>query len=147
MALRNGMPRWKYVANRALTVTENKVMGTKLTEAHTGYRAYSRKLLLTIPFLRNSLDFAFDSELIMQAAHFDLRIMEVPATCRYFADASSVRFRAGTVYGAKTLWTATRLVLHRAAILPSKKFNNPGTQPSRHISQTKTDIDLRLNSR
>ena len=80
MAIRNGMPRWKYVANRGLTIAENMVMGTNLTEAHTGYRAYSRKLLLTVPFLRNSLDFAFDSELIMQAAHFDLRIMEVPAT-------------------------------------------------------------------
>ena len=127
MALRNGMPRWKYVANRVLTICENAVMGTNLTEAHTGYRAYSRRLLLTVPFLRNSLDFAFDSELIMQAAYFDLRILEVPATCRYFADASSVRFRAGTVYGAKTLWAAFRLVIHRAGILPSRKFKNPGS--------------------
>jgi glycosyltransferase involved in cell wall biosynthesis len=136
MALRNGMPRWKYVANRVLTTVENAVMGTNLTEAHTGYRAYSRKLLLTVPFLRNSLDFAFDSELIMQAAYFDLRICEVPATCTYFADASSVRFRAGTVYGAKTLWVAARLVMHRAGILPSRKFKNPGslseaTEPNR----------------
>ena len=126
MALRNGMPRWKYVANRGLTIAENKVMGTNLTEAHTGYRAYSRKLLLTVPFLRNSLDFAFDSELIMQAAHFDLRIMEVPATCRYFEDASSVRFRAGTVYGVKTLWAAARLVMHRSGVLHSRKFEDRG---------------------
>jgi glycosyltransferase involved in cell wall biosynthesis len=147
MALANGMPRWKYLANRALTIIENKVMGTHLTEAHTGYRAYSRKLLLTVPFLRNSLDFAFDSEMIMQAVHFNLPIEEVPAAGRYFDDASSVRFRAGAIYGAKTLWAAARLVLHRAAILPSKKFNNPGTQPSRHTSQTKTDTGLRLNSR
>jgi glycosyltransferase involved in cell wall biosynthesis len=126
MAIRNGMPRWKYVANRGLTVAENKVMGTNLTEAHTGYRAYSRKLLLTVPFLRNSLDFAFDSELIMQAAQFDLRIMEVPATCRYFADASSVRFRAGTVYGLKTLWAAARLVMHRSGVLHSRKFEEQG---------------------
>jgi glycosyltransferase involved in cell wall biosynthesis len=81
MALKNGMPRWKYVANRALTITENWVIGTNLSEAHTGYRAYSRKLLLTVPFLRNSLDFVFDSELIMQAAYFNLRIEEVPAAC------------------------------------------------------------------
>jgi len=126
MAIRNGMPRWKYVANRGLTIAENKVMGTNLTEAHTGYRAYSRKLLLTIPFLRNSLDFAFDSELIMQAAHFDLRIMEVPATCSYFADASSVRFRAGTVYGLKTLWTGARLAMHRSGVLRSRKFEDQG---------------------
>jgi glycosyltransferase involved in cell wall biosynthesis len=122
MALRNGMPRWKYVANRGLTTVENAVMGTNLTEAHTGYRAYSRKLLLTVPFLRNSLDFAFDSELIMQAAHFNLRILEVPATCRYFSDASSVRFRAGSIYGLKTLWTAARLAMHRAGVIRCRKF-------------------------
>ena len=79
MALRNGMPRWKYVANRVLTTAENAAMGTHLTEAHTGYRAYSRRFLLTVPFLRNSLDFTFDSEILMQAAHFGFRIAEVPA--------------------------------------------------------------------
>jgi glycosyltransferase involved in cell wall biosynthesis len=123
MALGNGMPRWKFAANRLLTIVENAVLGTDLTEMHTGYRAYSRELLLTIPFLRNSLDFAFDSELIMQAAHFKLRIKEVPAACRYFADASSVRFGAGVVYGLKTLWAAGRLTLHRAGILPCRKFS------------------------
>ena len=126
MALRNGMPRWKYVANRGLTVLENAVLATRLTEAHTGYRAYSRKLLLTVPFLRNALDFSFDSELIMQAAYFELRIEEVPAACRYFENASSVRFRAGVVYGLKTLWVASRLILHRSGVLPSRKFKNPG---------------------
>jgi glycosyltransferase involved in cell wall biosynthesis len=130
MALRNGMPRWKYIANRGLTIAENAVMGTNLTEAHTGYRAYSRKLLLTVPFLRNSLDFAFDSELIMQAAQFNLRIEEVPASCLYFDDASSVRFRAGTVYGVKTLWAAARLIMHRSGILTSRKFKNPGHEQS-----------------
>lgn len=127
MALQNGMPRWKYLANRLLTVIENAAMGTRLTEAHTGYRAYSRKLLLTVPFLRNSLDFAFDSELIMQAANFDLRIVEVPAACKYFADASSVGFGAGAVYGLKTLWAAARLGLHRAGIVPSRKFKSSET--------------------
>jgi glycosyltransferase involved in cell wall biosynthesis len=126
MALRNGMPRWKYIVNRFLTTVENRVMGTQLTEAHTGYRAYSRKLLLTVPFLRNSLDFAFDSELIMQAAYFGLRIEEVPAACRYFADASSVGIRSGTVYGLKTLWTGARLLMHRAGIVSCRKFKDPG---------------------
>jgi glycosyltransferase involved in cell wall biosynthesis len=129
MALRNGMPRWKYIANRGLTITENKVMGTRLTEAHTGYRAYSRKLLLTVPFLRNSLDFAFDSELIMQAVYFNLRIEEVPAAGRYFEDASSVRFRAGVVYGLKTLWATACLAMHRTGLISSKKFKNPGGEP------------------
>jgi glycosyltransferase involved in cell wall biosynthesis len=125
MALRNGMPRWKFLANRFLTAIENRIMGTQLTEAHTGYRAYSRRLLLTVPFLRNALDFSFDSELIMQAAHFDLRIEEVPAACKYFQDASSVRFRAGVVYGLKTLWAGVRLVLQRSGIVSSSKFEAP----------------------
>jgi glycosyltransferase involved in cell wall biosynthesis len=121
-ALAGGMPRWKYVVNRALTRIENSIMGTNLSEAHTGYRAYSRDLLLTVPFLRNSLDFAFDSELLMQAAHFGFRIKEVPARCRYFEDASSVKLRSGVIYGLKTLWAGVRLLLHRRRILPSAKF-------------------------
>ena len=121
-AIAGGMPRWKYLANRFLTVTENRVLGTDLSELHTGYRAYSRELLLTIPFLRNSLDFSFDSEVIMQAVHFGFRIGEVPARSRYFDDASSVTFKPGVVYGLKTLWSALRLVLHRHGIVPSRKF-------------------------
>ncbi len=121
-ALAAGMPRWKWVANRFLTTIQNRIMGTHLTEAHTGYRAYSRDLLLTVPFLRNSLDFSFDSELLYQAAHFDFRIEEVPARCRYFEEASSVGFKTGVVYGTKTLWAGARLILHRARIWPSRKF-------------------------
>ena len=125
MARANGMPLWKYVVNRALTAVENRVMGTQLSEAHTGYRAYSRRLLLTVPFLRNSADFAFDSELLMQASHFGMRIQEVPARGRYFEDASSVGLGSGIVYGLKTLWIAIRLALHRARIVPSRKFKPP----------------------
>lgn len=121
-ALAGGMPRWKYVVNRVLTRIENSIMRTNLSEAHTGYRAYSRDLLLTVPFLRNSLDFAFDSELLMQAAHFGFRIKEVPARCRYFEDASSVKLRSGVIYGLKTLWAGVRLLLHRWRIIPSAKF-------------------------
>jgi glycosyltransferase involved in cell wall biosynthesis len=121
-ALAGGMPRWKYVANRMLTAVENRIMGTHLSEAHTGYRAYSRQLLLTVPFLRNSLDFVFDSELLMQASHLGFRIGEVPARCRYFDDASSVGLRSASVYGVKTLWAGLRLVLHRRGIVPCRKF-------------------------
>jgi glycosyltransferase involved in cell wall biosynthesis len=124
MALEHGMPRWKYVVNRALTALENVVMGTQLSEAHTGYRAYSRRLLLTVPFLRNSHDFAFDSELLMQASYFGLRIREVPARSVYFDEASSVGFRSGAVYGLKTLWSALRLLLHRSRLLPSRRFKS-----------------------
>jgi glycosyltransferase involved in cell wall biosynthesis len=122
MALEQGMPRWKYIVNRALTRVENRVMGTSLTEAHTGYRAYSRHFLLTVPFLRNANDFSFDSEVLMQAAAFGMRIAEVPARGRYFEDASSVGVGAGFVYGMKTLWAGLRLLLHRRGIVPSRRF-------------------------
>ena len=121
-ALDAGMPRWKYLANRALTLIENRIMGTSLSEAHTGYRAYSRELLLTVPFLRNSLDFVFDSEVLMQASYFGFRIGEVPARCRYFADASSVGLRTSCIYGTKTLWAGARLMLHRSGALRARKF-------------------------
>jgi glycosyltransferase involved in cell wall biosynthesis len=121
-ALAGGMPLYKYVANRFLTTLENVVMGTKLTDLHTGYRAYSRRFLLTVPFLRNSLDFAFDSEILLQAAHFGFRIVEVPARSIYFDDASSISFKPATVYGLKTVWLAFRLLLHRAHIWRSRKF-------------------------
>ena len=121
-ALQAGMPRWKFVANRFLTTIENRIMGLNLSEAHTGYRAYSRDLLLTVPFLRNSLDFVFDSELLYQASHLGFRIREVPARCRYFDEMSSVGFQTGVVYGLKTLWAGFRLILHRNRIVPSRKY-------------------------
>ena len=89
---------------------------------HTGYRAYSRQLLLTVPFLRNSIDFVFDSEMVMQAVHFGFRIVEVPARTRYFSDASSASFAQSVVYGIKTLGTGARFMLHRSGVLRSKKF-------------------------
>jgi glycosyltransferase involved in cell wall biosynthesis len=122
MALANGMPRWKYLVNRGLTRVENRIMGAGLSEAHTGYRAYSREFLLTVPFLRNANDFSFDSEVLMQAVAFGMRIAEVPARGRYLDDSSSVGLRAGFVYGVKTLWAAVRLSLHRARLLRSRKL-------------------------
>jgi glycosyltransferase involved in cell wall biosynthesis len=121
-ALAGGMPRYKYVANRFLTSVENRVLGTGLSELHSGYRAYSRELLMSIPFLRNALDFSFDSEVLMQAAHFGFRIGEVPARTIYFDDASSIGLKPATVYGFKTLLAAARLVLHRNGIWRSRRF-------------------------
>ena len=118
-----GMPLHKYLANRGLTAIENRVLGTHLSELHTGYRAYSRRVLLEVPFLRNALDFSFDSELLMQASHFGFRIAEVPARTRYFEDASSISLGPASVYAVKTMWTAARLVLHRSGILRSRKFS------------------------
>ena len=122
MALAGGMPRYKYVANRFLTSIENRILSTGLSELHTGYRAFSRRVLLTVPFLRNSLDFSFDSEILMQAAHFGFRIAEVPARSHYFEDASTISFKPATVYGFKTLGVAGRLVLHRAGLVRSRLF-------------------------
>ena len=112
-ALKGGMPRYKYVANRFLTAVENLVMGTHLAECHTGYRAYSRQLLETVPFLRNSNDFAFDTEMIFQAHHFGFRFAEVPVSTKYFNEASSISFSGSVIYGLKTLWVAGRYLLHR----------------------------------
>ncbi len=115
-ALKGGMPLYKFIANRVLTFIENLVLGTKLTDAHTGYRAYSRRFLETIPFMRNSNDFVFDSQVIMQAAAFGCRIAEVPVTTKYFKEASSVNFWVGTVYGIKTLSYLLAYVLFRTGL-------------------------------
>jgi glycosyltransferase involved in cell wall biosynthesis len=122
-ALKGGMPRYKYLANRALTITENMILGTNLSEMHTGYRAYSRDFLMGIPFLRNALDFSFDSEVLFQAVHFGYRIGEVPVRTIYMDDASSITLWPSIVYGVKTLLAAMRLVLHRWRIWPAKRFS------------------------
>ncbi|OLB95842.1 MAG: hypothetical protein AUI15_15150 [Actinobacteria bacterium 13_2_20CM_2_66_6] len=109
-----GMPWWKMIGNRFLTASENRVLGMKLSEYHTGYRAYSRRFLQAIPFLENSNDFVFDTQVLIQAATFGFKIGEVPAIGRYHADASSVSFKTSTVYGLETLGALLRYVLHRA---------------------------------
>jgi hypothetical protein len=109
-----GMPWWKRAGNRFLTALENRVLGLELSEYHTGYRAYSRRFLEAIPFLENSDDFVFDTQVLVQAATFGFRIAEVPAVGRYFEEASSVGIRASVVYGLKTLAALARYVAHRA---------------------------------
>src|SRR5205809_864643 len=109
-----GMPWWKRLGNRFLTASENRVLGLRLSEYHTGYRAYSRRFLETIPFLENSNDFVFDTQVLIQAATFGFKIGEVPAIGRYHDDASSVSFKTSTVYGLKTLGALMQYVLHRA---------------------------------
>ena len=121
-ARKGGMPLWKRAANRLLTTIENLALGREFSECHTGYRAYSRRFLETVPFLRNSNGFVFDTEVIFQAVQFQLPVVEVPIETRYFADASSVGFRAGVVYGLGTLLTAARFLLHRFGIVPCDRF-------------------------
>ncbi|MHB8613464.1 MAG: glycosyltransferase 87 family protein [Candidatus Dormibacteraceae bacterium] len=109
-----GMPWWKRIGNRFLTSAENRVLGLNLSEYHTGYRAYSRRFLEAIPFLENSNDFVFDTQVLIQAAAFGFQIGEVPAIGKYHEDASSISFATSTVYGLKTLAALARYVTHRA---------------------------------
>jgi glycosyltransferase involved in cell wall biosynthesis len=122
-ALRGGMPLYKFIANRFLTTIENLILGQKLSEMHTGYRAYSRSFLENVPFLRNSNDFVFDSQIIAQAVAFKQRIAEVPVTTKYFRDASSVNFRVSLIYGLKTLWAVFRFVLDRLGLVHCRLFH------------------------
>lgn len=115
-ALKGGMPIYKFISNIFLTLIENCVLGLKLSEYHTGYRAYSRYFLETVPFMRNSNDFVFDTEILVQAAYLKMRITEIPVTTRYFVEASSVNFKTSLVYGLKTLFVLGRFLLHRYKI-------------------------------
>ena len=121
-ARRGRMPLYRFVANKVLTAIENRAMGTRLSELHTGYRAYSSAFLATVPFLRNSDDFVFDTQIIAQAVAFDQRIAEVPIETIYHPDASSTSMAANIRYGLGTLWTVTRLALHRRGVLRSRMF-------------------------
>lgn len=124
-AREGGMPYYKYVSNRFLTTIENMVMGTNLSECHTGYRAYSRDLLATVPFLRNSNNFVFDTEMIFQTQHFGFRFAEVPVETKYFNEASSISFVDSATYGLSTLWVAARYLLHRLRIRRFDVFRDP----------------------
>jgi len=121
-ARRGGMPLYKYVSNRFLTETENRVLGRRFAELHTGYRAYSRTFLESVPFLRNSNDFVFDSEIIAQAVHFDFAVHEVAVATKYFPEASSASLRQSLVYGLKTLATMARFFAHRRGLVRSRIF-------------------------
>jgi len=117
-----GMPRYRYVSNRALTRVENAVMRTGFSELHTGYRAYSRAFLSTVPFMRNSDDFLFDTQVIAQAVAFDQRVVEVPIRTRYHPDASSTTMLANLRYGVGTLGVMIRFWLHRHHVIRSRLF-------------------------
>jgi glycosyltransferase involved in cell wall biosynthesis len=123
-ALAGGMPIWKYVANRALTYIENLIFKTDLTDCHSGFRAYSRKFLTTVPFLLNSDDFVFDSQMIAQAAHCGFKIGEIPVQARYFPEASSVNFKVSTIYGLKTVGVMLRFLLQRFSWAQASYLNS-----------------------
>ena len=121
-ALRGGMPFYKYIANRFLTVTENLLMGQNLGEWHSGLRAYTRQVLEKIPWERNSNDFVFDCQFLVQAAAFGFRIGDIPVPARYFSEASSINFRRSTRYGLESLKSVLQYRLHRSKLWRSPLF-------------------------
>lgn len=112
-ALAGGMPLYKFIANKFLTFCENLILSQNLSEYHTGYRAYSRKFLEKVPFLRNSNGYVFDTEILVQAIAFKQRIAEITISTSYFDGASSASFWQSIVYGFKTLGTLYKYFLHR----------------------------------
>ena len=120
-----GMPVWRYLANRLLTLAENLLIGSKLSEFHTGYRAFSRKLLETLPLARNSDDFVFDNQMIAQIVWFDFHVAEVSCPTRYATDASSINFRRSVVYGFGCLATGLQFRLAKLGLASSPLFPRP----------------------
>jgi glycosyltransferase involved in cell wall biosynthesis len=116
-AIGSGMPPIKYYSNRFLTIVENVIMGQNLAEWHSGYRAYNRKALETIPYNRNSDDFVFDAQFLAQAVHFGFEIGDVPVPCRYMEEASSINLRRSITYGVGCLRVAGRFWLHEHHLL------------------------------
>jgi glycosyltransferase involved in cell wall biosynthesis len=121
-ALKGGMPVYKYVANRFLTAFQNLFLGAKLSEYHTGYRAFDRRVLQELPLVENSDDFVFDNEMLAQAVMFGFRIGEVSCPTKYFKEASSISFRRSTKYGLAVLGTTFLFMGHKWRIRKSRLF-------------------------
>ena len=124
-ALQNGMPLWKYIANRALTLVENLVIGAKLSEYHTGYRAYSREVLESLEYEHCSDDFMFDNQILAQIVWHRLTIAEITCPTKYFAEASSINFRRSVQYGFGCLGTAIRFRIARMGFGKDPLFPGP----------------------
>ena len=118
-ALQGGMPVYKYIANRFLTFAENCALGQNLGDFHSGFRVYSRAVLERIPFERNSDDFVFDTQFLVQAVHHGFRLGDAPVPVRYFDEASSINFRRSLTYGFSTLGVVGRYWLHRLGVWKS----------------------------
>jgi glycosyltransferase involved in cell wall biosynthesis len=125
-ALRGGMPMYKYIFNRALTAFENLFLRVKLSEYHTGYRAFSREVLTRLPLLENSDDFVFDNQMLAQAVHFGFRIGEVSCPTKYFEEASSINFRRSVTYGFGVLGTTLQFFLQNIGLARFSIFNEKG---------------------
>ncbi len=133
-ALKGGMPMYKYIANRLLTAFQNLFLGAKLSEYHTGFRAFSRELLQTLPLLENSDDFVFDNQMIAQSVMFGFRIGEISCPTSYFEEASSINFRRSVKYGMGVLATTVSFVVHRMRIRQVPIFDATGRKVTLHRS-------------
>lgn len=125
-ALKGGMPIWKYIANRFLTAFENVLVDVKLSEYHTGYRAFTREVLETLPLHENSDDFVFDNQMIAQAVAFGFNLGEISCPTRYMPEASSINFRRSVKYGFGVLGTSIAYRLHKWGIVKSPVFEKTG---------------------
>jgi glycosyltransferase involved in cell wall biosynthesis len=125
-ALKGGMPFYKYVANRLLTAFQNLMLGVKLSEYHTGFRAFSRELLETLPLLENSDDFVFDNQMIAQAVMFGFNIGEISCPTKYFEEASSINFKRSVEYGFGVLATTAGFVAHKIGIVRLPRYEARG---------------------
>ncbi len=129
-ALSGGMPIYKYIANRFLTAFQNIVLGSKLSEFHTGYRAFSRNVLETLPLNENSDDFIFDNEMIAQIIYFDYNVGEISCPTKYFTDASSINFIRSVKYGMGVIFTSLKCLFSRLNLLRHPMFNPEGRKLS-----------------
>ena len=125
-ALLGGMPIYKYISNRLLTAFENLFLRVKLSEYHTGYRAFSRRVLSELPLLENSDDFVFDNQMLAQCVHFGFRIGEASCPTKYFAEASSINFHRSVAYGFGVLATTLQFVLHNWGLAHFARFSKEG---------------------
>ena len=125
-ALKGGMPLYKYVANRLLTAFQNIFLQVKLSEYHTGFRAFSKELLLTLPLLENSDDFVFDNQMIAQAVMFGFKIGEISCPTKYFEEASSINFKRSVEYGLGVLSTTVGFVAHKLGIHKAARYGTAG---------------------
>ncbi len=134
------MPLYKYVANRALTLFQNALLGQKLSEYHTGYRAWSRTVLQNLPLMRCSDDFVFDNQMLVQAVHYGYRIGEISCPARYFPEASSINLPRSIKYGLGVLSTSAAFRLHRAGLMKATILSEKKTGRLRPVPNTEVPV-------
>jgi glycosyltransferase involved in cell wall biosynthesis len=122
-ALKSGMPFYKYISNRFLTIIENIILGQNLGDFHSGFRAYTRKVLEIIPYKKNSNDYVFDTEFLAQAVFFGFKIGDIPIPCRYFEEASSINFIRSIKYGFQTLSVMAKYIVQKTGLINFKIFS------------------------